>query len=244
MTETRLLMGMPITFTIIDGDAKAGIEAVFAYFVAVDKQFSPYRKDSEVSRINRQEIAQKDYSPAMQEVLALAEQTKQQTNGYFAVFHNNIFDPSGLVKGWAIYHAAKLLRQKGFVHFFINAGGDVQVNGKDEKGNVWTVGIQHPFEQNKIVKKLAIVDKGVATSGTYIRGNHIYNPFTNETKSDIVSLTVIGPNIYEADRFATAAFAMGKAGINFIASQKNLEGYMIDNKGIATYTEGFAQYVV
>jgi len=55
-----------------------------------------------------------------------------------------------------------------------------------------------------------VTDEGIATSGTYLRGEHIYNPKTGEAASEIVSLTVIGPNIYEADRFATAAFAMVK----------------------------------
>lgn len=245
MTETRLLMGMPITVTIVDinNNAAEGIPAVFHYFEKVDEQFSPYKKDSEVSRINRKEIQKKDFSSTMQEVLQLSEETKQLTNGYFDVFHDGVFDPSGLVKGWAIYHAAKLLKKKGFKNFYINAGGDVQVAGKNEKGKMWTVGIQHPFKPNKIVKKLAVFDKGVATSGTYVRGNHIYTPHIKDTKTDIVSLTVIGPNIYEADRFATAAFAMGKEGLVFLSKQKDLAGYMIDARGIATYTAGFEKYV-
>ena len=60
---------------------------------------------------------------------------------------------------------------------------------------------------------------------------------------DIVSLTVIGPNIYEADRFATAAFAMGKRGINFIETCPGLEGYMVDAAGMATETTGFSSFV-
>ena len=54
---------------------------------------------------------------------------------------------------------------------------------------------------------------------------------------------MVGPDIYEADRFATAAFAMGPAGINFIEQLPGLEGYMIDPNEIATYTSGFERYV-
>ena len=58
---------------------------------------------------------------------------------------------------------------------------------------------------------------GVATSGTYFQGQHIYNPHSPAQKlHEIVSLTVIGPDILEADRYATAAFAMGRKGIIFI----------------------------
>ncbi len=58
----------------------------------------------------------------------------------------------------------------------------------------------------------------------------------------VASVTVIGPDVYEADRFATAAFAMGERGIRFLESLDGFEGYMIDNDGIATMTTGFVRY--
>ena len=94
------------------------------------------------------------------------------------------------------------------------------------------------------MKVVELHNQGIATSGTYIRGQHIYNPFKKEDLiTDIVSLTVIGPNVYEADRFATAAFAMGKEGINFIEQLPGLEGYIIDKNGVATMTSKFNDYV-
>ena len=106
------------------------------------------------------------------------------------------------------------------------------------------MGIQNPFNINEIVKVLAVTDCGVATSGTYVRGQHIYNPRNAEPlNTSIVSLTVIGPNIYEADRFATAAFAMGEDGIAFIEDLEGFEGYQIDNTGLATITSGFERFI-
>ena len=85
--------------------------------------------------------------------------------------------------------------------------------------------------------------KGIATSGSYLRGQHIYNPHLPEKKlTEIVSFTVIGENILEADRFATAAFAMGKEGINFIEQLPHFEGYAIDSNGMATFTSNFELY--
>jgi thiamine biosynthesis lipoprotein len=96
----------------------------------------------------------------------------------------------------------------------------------------------------EIVKVLAISNRGVATSGVYIRGQHIYNPkASGQLPTDVISLTVIGPNIYEADRFATAAFAMGEAGIRFIERLEGFEGYMIDQQRRATFTSGFTRYL-
>lgn len=55
----------------------------------------------------------------MQTILALSEQTKQETQGYFNIRHNGIADPSGIVKGWAILKAANMLEEAGFTNFYI-----------------------------------------------------------------------------------------------------------------------------
>jgi thiamine biosynthesis lipoprotein len=220
------------------------LEQVFDYFQSVDERFSTYRDTSEISAINRRELSQAQFSPAMRSVFALAEQTRQETGGYFDIERGGRYDPSGLVKGWAINNAAELLRAAGLANYYVEAGGDIQVAGHNAPGQPWRVGIQRPFQPDQIVKVLALTDCGVATSGDYVRGTHIYRPGqAGALASAVVSLTVIGPNIYEADRFATAAFAMGPAGIQFIDSLDGFEGYLIDRAGQATFTRGFTRYI-
>ncbi len=227
---------MPITVEVRDPSIKKGnLISIFRYFKYIDEKFSTYKDSSEIAKINKGLLDLKNASRDMQTVLQLSEETKKKTQGYFDISNNNRIDPSGLVKGWAILNAAKILKELGFRKYYVEAGGDIQATGR-----VWRVGIKNPFKQNQIVKILKIKNKGVATSGTYIRGSHIYNPKGKLDK--IISLTVVGPNIYEADRFATAAFAMGKKGIEFIENLKGFEGYMIDDRGIATLTSGFSKY--
>ncbi len=236
---------MHVTVDIRGGDEKGGCESVFAYLTYIDEKFSTYKSDSEISKINRGEIAPDAYSADMQEIFKCAAQTKKESNGYFDMCAPNGFcDPSGVVKGWAIWKASDILKQAGHDYFFIDAGGDIQARVPDEL-HEWRVGIRNPFKKEEVIKILRITTEGVATSGTYERGSHIYNPKSPEQPiTDIVSLTVVGPNVYEADRFATAAFAMGRAGINFIEAMPGLEGYSIDAKGIATQTSHFQKYVI
>ena len=141
--------------------------------------------------------------------------------------------------------------RKCYSNFFIDAGGDIEIRGTNEEGEYWRVGIADPFAgpayntTKPVVKVLSLTNCGLATSGTYVRGQHIYNPHNKTMQiQDIVSLTVIGPNVYEADRFATAAFAMGKKGIEFIASRPELQGYSIDSNKQALATSGFNAFVV
>jgi len=238
-------MGMPITVEIVDSAAtEADIADIYAYFDYVDNTFSTYKSESEITRLNNNLLSFEQVSDDMNTVFALAEATKRDTDGYFDIWRDGYCDPSGIVKGWAIHNAALQLKQRGFQNFYVDAGGDIQTFGKNAQGETWRVGIRSPFNLQEIVKAVTITDQGVATSGNYVRGSHIYNPRTATALADeIVSLTVIGPNIYEADRFATAAFAMGREGIAFIANLDGFEGYMIDKYGQATLTSGFEGYV-
>jgi thiamine biosynthesis lipoprotein len=246
MKEWRIVMGMPVTIEIVGSDVDPGhFQRLFSYFEHVEGVFSPFRPTSETSRVNHGLLRADECSDEMKTVMRLAEKTRQETKGYFDVYRNGVFNPVGLVKGWAVYQASEMLRHDGVWDFFIDAGGDVQLSGRNESGDLWAVGIRNPFDQREIVKFLRLSDMGIATSGTYARGHHIYDPFAAEgdTIDEIVSLTVIGPNVYEADRFATAAFAMGPDGIEFIRRESGFEGYMIGKNGIATMTPGFAEYV-
>lgn len=235
-------MGMPVTIEIAGAIDTHGHEMAFAWFDAVDRRFSTYRQDSEISAINRHELMARRHSAQMSEVLHLADATRRQTQGYFNIrTPAGTLDPSGIVKGWAIRKAALLLADAGVKNFFVDAGGDVQVAGEKADGTPWRVGIRNPFDPAGIVKVLVPRGRGIATSGNYARGAHIYNPHLPEREvTDPVSLTVVAADVLEADRFATAAFAMGPAGIEFIEAMPGLEGYAIDPSGIATMTSGFA----
>lgn len=242
MRQTRLIMGMPISLELIKPNKQAA-SAVFDLFTEVDNRYSTYKPDSEISRLNRgQPLA--ECSPELRQVLDLCEQTKQVTDGYFdARRPDGKLDPSGLVKGWAVQRAAELLRGRGVSDFYLEAGGDIQVGGKNKQGQNWKIGIRNPFDRDQVVKVLKVDEQGVATSGTYIRGQHIYDPHqTGKALTEVASLTVVGPNIYEADRFATAAFAMGRQGINFIESLPGFEAYMINADQTAAYTSHFERY--
>jgi len=246
MKETRIIMGMPIIIEIPDESVDKEIfDFFFDYFTYVDEKFSIYKETSEITKINKGEISENEYSEDMKEILKLSEVTKKETGGFFDVMKNGFCDPSGTAKGWAIHNAAEILRKNEIKNFYVEAGGDIEVEGKNKEDNPWAIGIANPFDLKQIIKVVYLEDKGIATSGSYIRGKHIYNPKNaNDSLEDIISLTVIGPNIYEADRFATAAFAMGRDGIIFISKLPCFEGYMIDKDGIATMTEGFEKYTI
>ena len=249
MKETRILMGMPVTVEIADPTTGPPvlqniIKKVFDYFVYIDETFSTYKTTSEISAINAGQLTIKDASADMRKIFELSEETKKISGGYFDIKKpDGSYDPSGMVKGWAIKNAADMIAREGFKNFYVDAGGDIQTSGRNADGKKWAIGIKDPWNERQNVKVIYASGEGVATSGTYIRGDHIYDPKTGKPANEILSLTVVGPNIYETDRFATAAFAMGRKSIEFIVKQKGLEGYMIDKNKVATMTPGFEKYL-
>jgi len=245
MKETQQIMGMPVTIMWTDDlQDSAIIERAFDRFRDIDATYSPFVATSEVSKINREELQEHAYSNEMRHIIALAEQTTRETDGYFNVWHNGVFDPSGIVKGWAIQEAAKLLATETD-NFYVEVGGDIEVAGQSTAKNPWTIGVRNPFNRMENIAIVQLEKGGIATSGTAIRGHHIYNPLNDQYRlDDIVSLTVIAANIIDADRMATAAFAMGAVGIQFIESLPGYEGYMVDREWRVTMTTHWQDYEV
>ena len=69
-------MGMPIIIEIVDKEAtKEAFDKAFEYLEYVDKTFSTFKSDSEISRINKGEIKERDWSADMKYIFELAEMT-------------------------------------------------------------------------------------------------------------------------------------------------------------------------
>jgi thiamine biosynthesis lipoprotein len=233
-------MGMPITVDVRDAGADAAaLDVVYSDLRFIDGLFSPFKEDSVVSDINAGRPARDALEPLVREVLELCSSYETETRGYFSAWRKGRLDPSGLVKGWALARAAAFLDAHGYRDYFIDGAGDVFARGRPSADERWRVGIRHPVERDKVARVVLATDLAVATSGTYEKGAHIYDPLSGEPVSAWLSMTILGPGILEADVFATAAFAMGPAGIEFIEARDGYEAYAIDPQLQAHRTSGF-----
>jgi len=227
------IMGMPIGIDVRDADVDpAALDRAFDWLRHVDATFSTYRADSEISRLNRGDLALEDAHPDVRAVLARCAELREETTGYFDIeaallaqwervgdvaLRLGAVDPSGLVKGWAVERAAALLEEAGARNYAINAGGDIRVRGRAAPEPCWRVGIQHPLLRDRIAAVVTATDLAIATSGAYARGAHIVDPHTGQPPDGILSVTITGPDLGTADAYATAAFAMGTSGPDWTA---------------------------
>jgi thiamine biosynthesis lipoprotein len=191
----------------------------------------------------RGELALDDAGPDVRWIMGLCDELARITDGYFDARKyrsDGLPDPTGVVKGWAVEEAAFILVDAGAANFLVNGGGDIVARGSPEPGSStpWRVGIQHPLERQKLAAVLDIRDEAVATSGTYERGEHVIDPHTGQPATELVSLTVVGPSLTYADGFATAAFAMGRKGAEWLAGRDGYEAFAITSDGLTIATPG------
>jgi thiamine biosynthesis lipoprotein len=220
--RVEAIMGMPISIDIRDAVISAGaLDAAFGVLRRADELFSTYRPDSEISRLNADELRLEDCTADVRDVLAHCERLRGQTAGYFDARATGALDPSGLVKGWAVERAHETLVRAGVRHGCINAAGDVRAWGGRSDGEPWRVGIRDPLDAGRISEIVHVNDGAVATSGAYERGDHIINPRTGRPARGALSVTVTGPDLATADAYATALFAMGSRRARWFTEERS-----------------------
>ena len=144
----------------------------------------------------------------------------------------------------------------------VEIGGEVRVRGRNDKGNLWRIGIDKPVEGNMIPGSdlqviLQLDRKSLSTSGNYrkfyvkdgVKYAHTINPSTGfPALSNLLSVTIIADDCMTADAYATACMVFGlEKSIDFLNKHRFLEAYLIfsDEKGeFNVYsTKGFERYL-
>ena len=222
------------------------LDRVFDQLRAVDRRFSTYRADSEISRLARGELTEAGCSPEVRHVLAACDHLAVTSGGAFDARHQPVaggLDPSAYVKGWAVEEAAWILDEAGVADYTINAGGDIVARGRPAPGRSWRIGIRHPDRADRVAAVVAVTDRAVATSGTYERGAHIIDPRSGVPAFGLRSMTVVGPRLAYVDAYATAAFVMGLDGLSWVAGHDDHEALAITTEDRVVWTAGMDRYL-
>jgi thiamine biosynthesis lipoprotein len=239
------IMGLPMSIHIrgprARGEAVAeAVQSAFTDLRADDALFSTWLPDSPVSRIRDGRDRLVDAHPRIRHVAALCELAGHRTGGAFSAWlpgpdGRQRFDPTGLVKGWAVEQAfAGLLADLpslGPHDALICAGGDIAVSCTRTDTPSWVVAVEDPRDPSRTLRTLQLRTGAVATSGTAARGPHIIDPATGVGASGLLSATVIGPNLTWADVYATAAFVKGAAALPWIATVPDHAGILLGTDG-------------
>ena len=134
-------------------------------------------------------------------------------------------DASAIAKGYACDVVADLLRNNGCENLLVDIGGEVVLQGVNQNGNPWRVGITRPTVDAKGAEKelqeiIESTQLCMATSGNYLqyyfvdgqRRSHTIDPRTGyPVEHSLLSATVVAGTCMRADALATACMVLGEA---------------------------------
>jgi len=146
-------------------------------------------------------------------------------------------DLNAIAKGYGVDALSLLLSNSGFNSFMVEIGGEVYCSGLNKNGNVWSIGIESPSqEEPNLLETISLRNSAIASSGDYRNyystpsGNisHIMDPRTGQSVSKIAATTVMARNCMDADALATALMVMeSKEGLNLIEKLTGIEAMIV-----------------
>ena len=133
-------------------------------------------------------------------------------------------DASAIAKGYACDIVANLLRDNQCENLLVDIGGEVVLEGVNEKGNPWRVGISRPKSdatgmERELQEIISSKHLCMATSGNYLqyyyvdgqRRSHTIDPRTGyPVEHSLLSATICASSCMRADALATACMVLGE----------------------------------
>jgi thiamine biosynthesis lipoprotein len=162
-------------------------------------------------------------------------------------------DFGGFGKEYAVDIIAQAAEGFGITNVLVDFGHDLRALGAPPGRPAWHVGLEDPNNPGRISGSIGISDKGVASSGDYVRCfkiggrryGHIIDPRTGwPVANGCTQATVIADSCLQAGVLSTTAFVLGlKEGIDFIRSFPGAEG-CVSTATQRAQTPGFFHHVV
>lgn len=132
-------------------------------------------------------------------------------------------DASAIAKGYACDVVANLLRERGCENLLVDIGGEVVMQGLNDRGQAWRVGISKPKidaigMENELQEVIESTQLCMATSGNYLqyyfvdgqRRSHTIDPRSGRpVEHSLLSATVVANSCMRADALATACMVLG-----------------------------------
>ena len=156
---------------------------------------------------------------------------------------------NGIAQGFAADLVRKTLRDHGVQHALIDTG-ELSAMKCQSDASGWQVGIQHPRLEDAYVSLAQLADRCLATSGDYAttfsadyRHNHLLDPHTGRSPTELSSVSIAARTALEADALSTAAFVLGaEEGLRLINDTAGADALFVLKDGHSLATAGFPGY--
>lgn len=201
----------------------------------------------------------------------MIDDVKSKTGfSHIQIDENKVMVPEGfsldfnaLAQGYTVDVIAEYLESQGIENYMVEVGGEVRTLGLNNKGNIWTIGVDKPQDEidrgDRFQFILELKDAGLATSGNYrkywvdeetgTKYSHTIDPHTGTPALNrLLSASIITNNVMDADAYATVCMVQGLEDCKaFLESKADLEGYLVftnDEDEWEVYTTpGFESFI-
>ncbi len=207
-------------------------------FDMVDRTFSLYRPDSELSRVANGTLRLEESSRRLRSAYAEALAWRTATSGAFTPHRlDGVIDLNGIVKALAVQAAGAVFEEAGIDDWSVNTGGDILCSAFAPTA---AVGVVDPADPRRLLCTVTPAPgrRAVATSGTAERGDHIW-ALTPAGDGAYVQVTVLADDIITADVLATAIVAGGSETLDDVTSRWDVDVLTVDSRGHLRATPGF-----
>lgn len=154
---------------------------------------------------------------------------------------NMMLDFGGIAKGYALDEALRVLRQNGFPHSMVSAGGDVALGLAPPDRDGWEIsGLRGHESPDGVSPRLELSECGFATSGDFhqfleidgVRYSHILDPKTLVGLRPSRRAVVVAADATTADSLATTLCVLGpERGIEIADSEIGVEAVVSEHQG-------------
>ena len=234
-------MGTVVTVDLfgVDGRADELLHDATQSLHRADEMFSLWKPESPFARLRRGELALTDAPDEVVGVLNECYPLVAASDGWFDPWSlPGGVDVTGYVKGWAAERAADILAAGDFAGVIVNAAGDIATRGRDLDGQLFRVGLVSPTAPQTLAATVTL-DGALATSGSYERGTHLYNPKARHFGTRARTASVTGPHLGIADALATAVVCGGVDALKAVRRLPDYDAMVTRYDGEVVATEGF-----
>ena len=144
---------------------------------------------------------------------------------------------NGIAQGRAADLAREALRSHGVAHALINAG-EYAALGHNERGGPWTLGIEDPRDEARLLLALRSDGRSLATSADNRtvfspdhKHHHIFNPATGDSPPALSSVSVLAPSAMLADALTKVMFNADPHHIPALAQSWRVGVVWVDKAG-------------
>jgi thiamine biosynthesis lipoprotein len=153
---------------------------------------------------------------------------------------------NGIAQGYATDRVLAVLQDHGVEHALMNAG-ELSSLGQSDRGDAWRIGIQHPRIADAFIGLADLDGRALATSGDYetsftadCRHNHILDPRTGYSPTELASVSILAPTAMAADALSTACFVLGpEPSLSLLRKISNTDAFFVLKSGETIATPRF-----